>query len=102
PPPPSARSPLFPYTTLFRSHRVELTMVSAVLALLENSGRTDVGFSRFQPVVAALDQRRPNDAVLLRRRPGAQAGARTRRAAKLSDRKSTRLNSSHVKISYAV
>src|SRR5207253_7177484 len=59
------RSPLFPYTTLFRSH-----------------GFADLGF--------VDDQRRQEAHDVLARADGQQ------------DRKSTRLNSSHVAISYAV
>src|SRR5438067_9731783 len=67
-------STLFPYTTLFRSH--PRTALSCELELL----------------VPNLDRR---------------AGARTRRLQRtlelfVRDRKSTRLNSSHVSISYAV
>src|SRR5204863_4473920 len=58
------RSPLFPYTTLFRSADIVLVGVAAISALLI-----------------------------------ARAGAHGRSA---GDRKSTRLNSSHVEISYAV
>src|SRR2546430_4124350 len=72
------RSTLFPYTTLFRSHtRVVLRVigdVTRVVVLLESA-----------------------DAVLEPRRAGARPRARQR-----LDRKSTRLNSSHSQISYAV
>src|SRR5690349_24019923 len=70
------RSTLFPYTTLFRSEDV----------LLPHLPR-DVFAARFgqiQPVLAALD------------------AADAERARRDGDRKSTRLNSSHVEISYAV
>src|SRR5947209_10091250 len=74
------RSTLFPYTTLFRSLAVvtDPTMGSA-------------------PV-------RHNSAVLLPDRTGRSDGEPPRRCALLepSDRKSTRLNSSHANISYAV
>src|SRR5690349_22775490 len=70
------RSTLFPYTTLFRS--IELLDVGAeVLAVFE----VELVLARL------LDRHREHEAVL--------AGA-------LGDRKSTRLNSSHVEISYAV
>src|SRR5690606_40782354 len=79
------RSTLFPYTTLFRS-------------LL--TGRGDR-----RPVpqglpLAALRGRRGGLGVRRLRHPrrGPDRGCRRRR----TDRKSTRLNSSHVKISYAV
>src|SRR5436309_11981017 len=75
------RSTLFPYTTLFRSPPVERIKARPGPALLLGNGETTIGH-----------------------RP-----ARTKAARILvepgwtdSDRKSTRLNSSHVKISYAV
>src|SRR3989442_8486142 len=68
------RSTLFPYTTLFRSifHVREQASSHAVLWLLGGIGL--VGFALFGFLVAIL----------------------------VGDRKSTRLNSSHVRISYAV
>src|SRR5690349_23673954 len=70
------RSTLFPYTTLFRSRT--------------DPGRTAHGPSGDRLRPRAHHHRRAH------RRPPAPAGARRR------DRKSTRLNSSHVEISYAV
>src|SRR5437868_11814620 len=68
------RSTLFPYTTLFRSLR-------RVLALLPlGGGRRGPGHPRLRPAAPVLEG------------GAGQAG----------DRKSTRLNSSHVSISYAV
>src|SRR5256886_10934548 len=69
------RSTLFPYTTLFRS-----LLLAAGLALL------------IAALVATLRMRR----VVERQRVSADAQRRER------DRKSTRLNSSHSQISYAV
>src|SRR3712207_7765235 len=80
------RSTLFPYTTLFRSRRPQ---------------RALAGDHADQPV--ALDHRRRLDAGLgehvvdLR-----QVGARRDGERVVEDRKSTRLNSSHANISYAV
>src|SRR5438874_6174205 len=82
-PRPPPRSTLFPYTTLFRSSLVGTPPASP----LGVRGRapeldTDGGLVADDPsVVARRDQVR---------------------AAGLEDRKSTRLNSSHVEISYAV
>src|SRR2546430_11083963 len=81
------RSTLFPYTTLFRSHdhgaRVVYLEVreSNVIArrLYESLGFTEVARR------ASYYRRPVEDAVILR-----------------ADRKSTRLNSSHSQISYAV
>src|SRR5207249_10496048 len=78
--PPPPRSTLFPYTTLFRSRSTR---------------------ARLHPV-------RPCRGVPPRRgsggscRASASRGCRGCRRARSRDRKSTRLNSSHVSISYAV
>src|SRR5437899_10129779 len=82
PPPPS--STLFPYTTLFRSLRDRASQQGE-----PNMGR---GAIRRQPPSAFGDCRSPR-------------GRRQRtvpRAVVARDRKSTRLNSSHLGISYAV
>src|SRR5690349_22131836 len=68
------RSTLFPYTTLFRSARL---------------GHRDIIPPRREPRGG-----RPARPVRPGRRPASRPGGR--------DRKSTRLNSSHVEISYAV
>src|SRR5947208_10845840 len=76
------RSTLFPYTTLFRSHQVaRLAFVRVLLAAIEEIGHVRVllGLGHMQLSDAAVRQ-----------------GLRER------DRKSTRLNSSHQIISYAV
>src|SRR5439155_26765174 len=73
--PPS--SPLFPYTTLFRSHHRE------------------------RPPSPGPDQRPARHGEDRSREDRDQAGADRGRVARSSDRKSTRLNSSHVAISYA-
>src|SRR2546426_8435334 len=72
------RSTLFPYTTLFRSGR--------------ESGR-----ERRPEVLAARVDRRPRGKPL-----PAWSSHRRDRALPRADRKSTRLNSSHLVISYAV
>src|SRR3712207_7003862 len=80
------RSTLFPYTTLFRS---------PARLLARHAGGEQ------SPEPAHL-RRRPHPARLDRRgalRPATRAAARFRRRL---DRKSTRLNSSHANISYAV
>src|SRR3989442_4779089 len=83
------RSTLFPYTTLFRSVRpVVLSFDPATL----------VAVRRIEPTLMTgfLFQWPLEDAVDLAVRAGA------RQLAPHGDRKSTRLNSSHVRISYAV
>src|SRR5690349_25169269 len=72
------RSTLFPYTTLFRSLERGLSLVAV------DGGRL-VGFAGQAPVRGEIGEHRQS-----------QRGGRHR------DRKSTRLNSSHVEISYAV
>src|SRR5690349_23413696 len=83
------RSTLFPYTTLFRSVRVrDLQSAAAQLRRL-GFGALELHLLRG---FAELNRRA---APVLRRAGG-------RRRAPAADRKSTRLNSSHVEISYAV
>src|SRR2546430_10110750 len=77
------RSTLFPYTTLFRSHFVPLT------------GLRCLNDTRLQPTHVLVD-RFPWDGMPVRREVGDSTSRRFR------DRKSTRLNSSHSQISYAV
>src|SRR5438034_8585239 len=75
------RSTLFPYTTLFRSPRGR-----------ERAGRSPHEERQGPP--------RADDQAARRRVPRLPRGARRRDG--LGDRKSTRLNSSHTVISYAV
>src|SRR3712207_7470691 len=79
------RSTLFPYTTLFRSHAAVGTRDAVQLPDLR-----DDGAGRAAARGGGGGRRRAD------RRAGAVAGAGAR------DRKSTRLNSSHANISYAV
>src|SRR3989442_3605156 len=81
------RSTLFPYTTLFRSVGVGQ---EAVLADLRRRGRQALAVEIDRPL--RLPQRRPGADQLVVRLV----------RARVEDRKSTRLNSSHVRISYAV
>src|SRR5690606_41470175 len=77
------RSTLFPYTTLFRS----------------GSNRNGIAFNRVFQVIDAL----PEGALDRKLREAVKASFDAIIERALSgDRKSTRLNSSHVKISYAV
>src|SRR3712207_7408299 len=76
------RSPLFPYPTLFRSDRQIFS--------LPGEGNPEVGIGdRFDPVFGDVDRQRT-------------AGCPPQDPAQTPDRKSTRLNSSHANISYAV
>src|SRR3712207_7692947 len=76
------RSTLFPYTTLFRSERESAER-------LQESGHPEVGGAQEEEGVAG------GAGEELRLEVGGGAGER-------GDRKSTRLNSSHANISYAV
>src|SRR3712207_7324578 len=80
------RSTLFPYTTLFRSG-VE---AGALARVAGGPGRLD---ERQQGVGVAIHAQRPD---------GLRVAGRRALAPQLLDRKSTRLNSSHANISYAV
>src|SRR3712207_8746934 len=87
------RSTLFPYTTLFRSRRAALsacvaTALGALLALPSIAAAQFPDQSRFQKVTL---NDRPGEPMSLAVLPDGRV-----------DRKSTRLNSSHANISYAV
>src|SRR5690606_41289725 len=79
------RSPLFPYTTLFRSTPASRRI--AVLGSMKELG--DFSAAYHAQLAEPLAEAKVDHAVLV--------GDEMR-----ADRKSTRLNSSHVKISYAV
>src|SRR5690349_22408851 len=80
------RSTLFPYTTLFRSP------TNGMVVAMRRRGRQPFEVGPHHPLVAFVTR----TALALEL---ARSQARERR---LQDRKSTRLNSSHVEISYAV
>src|SRR2546426_8111456 len=80
------RSTLFPYTTLFRSRDATLAGVIGVDLL-------------HHPAHEPRDAAEP---LLRRRGPGGSAFRRPLSVVRKGDRKSTRLNSSHLVISYAV
>src|SRR3712207_8417406 len=84
------RSTLFPYTTLFRSHP-DLETPEAYVANVEWNQRYG---RRFLLKFHYLDRRGRNEFIVT---PDPNRGE-----LRLSDRKSTRLNSSHANISYAV
>src|SRR3712207_8342266 len=82
------RSTLFPYTTLFRSSEGAPGLFGAV------TGRAEAHVLRLSCLYAALDM---SDTVTVTHLRAALALWRY-----CEDRKSTRLNSSHANISYAV
>src|SRR5256885_11919495 len=81
------RSTLFPYTTLFRSFD-DFTAVADIADAHRAAGH---------PTWVHVD-----GAVMLLAAASAALAARVRGLDRLEDRKSTRLNSSHLVISYAV
>src|SRR5256885_12406133 len=87
------RSTLFPYTTLFRSVHVGQVVLEADAELVRREGRDDdvpqataAGNDRRAVAVGQVRREQPIELVL----------------DVVGDRKSTRLNSSHLVISYAV
>src|SRR3712207_9045330 len=96
------RSTLFPYTTLFRSAGRDVAVVH-VRELVGDDVADLVGREVAQQVVVEDDALRPpetGDVGVGRRR--APRGVDLVDLAHVEDRKSTRLNSSHANISYAV
>src|SRR3712207_7744523 len=89
------RSTLFPYTTLFRSDRLSCPVL--VLQGLEDQ---IVPPSQAEMMVEALRRKGIPFAYLAFE--GEQHGFRKAETVQRADRKSTRLNSSHANISYAV
>src|SRR3712207_1982899 len=89
------RSTLFPYTTLFRSHPAPERR-RRVLRLGEDAGHGRPERQGRRRPVGVQDVRRGADARRARLRGVLHRGHRQ------PDRKSTRLNSSHANISYAV
>src|SRR3712207_7619654 len=88
------RSTLFPYTTLFRSARPRLRQRAAEVVDLHVLARAPCGVDEPAEQVerrAAADEH-----------DGARRQRRERATDAQRDRKSTRLNSSHANISYAV
>src|SRR3712207_8765534 len=94
------RSTLFPYTTLFRSGRDDIRRSEAEFLLSSASP----GLS--QTLKDARDRHAKNGFITAvataRREPLFDTVARALRRGVERDRKSTRLNSSHANISYAV
>src|SRR5205814_10324671 len=95
--PPSPTSTLFPYTTLFRSRPDVPRLRRPLLRSCRNQGRAS-SLRRRRLHERTLDHLRRREAPSLEdRRPRPP-----RRPPNRLDRKSTRLNSSHLGISYAV
>src|SRR5207249_11883246 len=99
---PPPRPPLFPYTTLFRSWDAKnLSTIQAASSDLKESPVAQVFRSGYQELQRLTKAKRGN--------PGSDEEATEfggienvqRAMLRAQDRKSTRLNSSHVSISYA-
>src|SRR4051812_49753440 len=88
------RSTLFPYTTLFRSitdgKRLILAGRRHVASSAREGGKNLSRGALAVPIEVGAERRRP------------ALGNSDRDASRILDRKSTRLNSSHMSISYAV
>src|SRR3712207_9447814 len=96
------RSTLFPYTTLFRSRtELEGRGVRSCIHVPLRRGGERIGYLGFEAVRGGR-RWREEDAALLSTAGEIFANALERERAAAEDRKSTRLNSSHANISYAV
>src|SRR3712207_7153056 len=95
------RSTLFPYTTLFRSGVVDVGGDAAALLLLE-ADRPPVEVAQLVGLLLALPPRRFQVADLVGQAILHLSEGDAQAADLAADRKSTRLNSSHANISYAV
>src|SRR3712207_8649244 len=85
------RSTLFPYTTLFRSG--EEALAREVILIEDPQGGEEFG---------VIEIPAPSHEGLRRQNPHRRPPRRHLPEGRLADRKSTRLNSSHANISYAV
>src|SRR3712207_7334201 len=83
------RSTLFPYTTLFRSRKGDDLTLTVPITFAEAA----LGTTLTVPTL---------DGTVSLKVPAGTASGRTLRVRGRGDRKSTRLNSSHANISYAV
>src|SRR2546430_11982711 len=94
------RSTLFPYTTLFRSPYQSVAVLREVVA----EATLHAGRSLVRGVQLDVGRRHANDFVVrdVKVDLAADAAVGTHGANDFVDRKSTRLNSSHSQISYAV
>src|SRR5205814_9771868 len=99
---PPPRSTLFPYTTLFRSHdrRIELMSAGAIEHGAAPRIEQRIVFEKPNDLLDGIQTRAA--ALKLLHADVERVAERRLNALDLLDRKSTRLNSSHLGISYAV
>src|SRR5690606_41334713 len=93
--PPSRRPTIFPYTTLFRSCRAEADWLIGLNV-------TRALTTKYDDPLSAGRVQTPSLAMIMDREKEIQDFVPKEYWTIQADRKSTRLNSSHVKISYAV
>src|SRR3712207_9435779 len=96
------RSTLFPYTTLFRSVEVARAEPGLADGEAQQHGGQDAELLDLHGLIVPEPRGHPREAVSGRQLLRHDAGRGAHRAQGLKDRKSTRLNSSHANISYAV
>src|SRR5256885_16772619 len=96
------RSTLFPYTTLFRSPRIQAIQLAALRVVFDLAiPLCGVAFLQLVQKLAKLRRRKFRDGCFdFGQR--AHVGKVASMGPRVQDRKSTRLNSSHLVISYAV
>src|SRR5207302_2260417 len=99
---PTPRSTLFPYTTLFRSRCNRDLMMEQIVGAVRACGEVRPFVGELKAINChhnyVARERHYNQNILVTRK----GAVRARQGDMGIDRKSTRLNSSHVKISYAV
>src|SRR5947199_3784746 len=91
-------STLFPYTTLFRS--AEQARCRSVI--VDTAGRLQIDTEMMDELRALREAIAPREVLLVADGMTGQDAVRIARGFHEADRKSTRLNSSHLGISYAV
>src|SRR5437868_8718802 len=91
------RSTLFPYTTLFRSEGMPMHPAQFRGPLMRAPKKPITHF-----ILAKVNRRHERKQNIMRRRSQHSGDNIVARQPRKKDRKSTRLNSSHVSISYAV
>src|SRR3712207_6923616 len=88
------RSTLFPYTTLFRSHRVQSIQADTTAAV--------GSISQIVGVIREMNDHQTTIASAVEEQTAVTNELSRSVSSAAEDRKSTRLNSSHANISYAV